>query len=136
VAVNHRTARVYSQPALHRALRLQPVAVRNLGRMGQSILSVKGRSTFVSAVRAVITPSGQLGDMIEHEFVGPDMPTLIVWSAGDPIIPVSHAVFAHQRLPASRLEIFGGANHEPHRREAERFATSVADFIEQTAPAV
>jgi pimeloyl-ACP methyl ester carboxylesterase len=72
--------------------------------------------------------------MIEHDFVAADLPTLIVWSEGDPIIPVSHAITAHARLPNSRLELFAGATHEPHRREPERFAEAIARFIAETDP--
>ncbi len=129
VAVNRRTARLYAHPQLHRALRLRPESVVNLTRMGQSVLTLEGRSTFVTAVRAVITPSGQLGDMIEHGYVAADLPTLIISSAEDPIIPVQHAIDAHERLPESRLDLFAGATHEPHRREPQRFADTLASFI-------
>ena len=82
----------------------------------------------------MITPTGQLGDMVEHGFIAADLPTLFVWSSGDPIIPVRHAIRAHERLPQSRIELFDGATHEPHRREAARFAAAVAAFIDETAP--
>jgi pimeloyl-ACP methyl ester carboxylesterase len=130
--VNPWTARLYARPELHRALRLPPDSVVNLARMGRSLLVERGRSTFVTAVRAVITPRGQIGDMVAHGFVRPELPTLIVWSRGDPIIPVAHAIRAHGRLPNSRLEIFDDATHEPHRREAERFAVAVTRFIAET----
>jgi pimeloyl-ACP methyl ester carboxylesterase len=136
VTVNPRTAGIYARPGLHRALRLGPESVVNLTRMGQSLMSDSGRLTFVSAARAVITPGGgQLGNMLEHGFVTDDLPTLIVWSANDPIIPVRHAIAAHDRLPNSRLELFAGATHEPHRREPQRFAQVVASFIAETLPA-
>lgn len=136
MTVNPRTASMYARPGLHRALRLGPESVVNLGRMGQSIMSDAGRATFVASARAVITPAGgQLGNMLEHGFVTDDQPTLIVWSANDPIIPVQHAIAAHERLPNSRLEVFAGATHEPHRREPQRFAAAVATFIAETTPA-
>jgi pimeloyl-ACP methyl ester carboxylesterase len=136
VTVNPRTAGLYARPGLHRALRLGPESVVNLTRMGQSLMSDSGRLTFVSAARAVITPGGgQLGNMLEHGFVADDLPALIVWSAHDPIIPVQHALDAHARLPNSRLELFAGPTHEPHRREPQRFAQAVANFIAVTLPA-
>jgi pimeloyl-ACP methyl ester carboxylesterase len=136
LTVNPRTAGLYARPRLHRALRLGTESVVNLTRMGQSIMSDSGRATFVSSARAVITPAGgQLGNMLEHGFVPDDLPTLIVWSANDPIIPVQHAIAAHERLPNSRLDLFAGATHEPHRREPERFAEAVATFIAETSPA-
>jgi pimeloyl-ACP methyl ester carboxylesterase len=137
ITVNPRTAGLYARPRLHRALRLGPESVVNLTRMGQSIMSDTGRATFVASARAVITPGGgQLGNMLEHGFVPDDLPTLIVWSANDPIIPVHHAIAAHERLPSSRLDLFAGATHEPHRREPQRFAEAVASFIAETKPAL
>ncbi len=132
VTVNRRTARLYAQPQLHRALRLRPEAVTNLGRMGRSLMSHDGRAAFVSATRFSIKPRGQLGNMIEHGFVPDDLPTLIVWSAHDPIIPVSHAITTHHALPGSRLELFDASTHEPHRREPQRFADAVAAFVADT----
>jgi pimeloyl-ACP methyl ester carboxylesterase len=120
---------VYSRPGVHRALRLRPEAVVNLGRMGRSLLAVDGRATFVSAARAVITPRGQLGNMLDHGYVVPTRPTLIMWSAHDPIIPVAHAQAAHARLPNSRLVLVDGTSHEPHRRHPRVLADAVAELI-------
>jgi pimeloyl-ACP methyl ester carboxylesterase len=130
--VNPRTAPLYARPELHRALRLRPESVTNLTRMGRTLMSFEGRTTFVSATRSVITPSGQLGNMVEHGYVPLELPTLIIWSASDPIIPVQHAIDAHRDLPNSRLELFEGTSHEPHRREPERFAAAVTAFIAET----
>ena len=63
------------------------------------------------------------------------LPTLIVWGAQDPFIPVSHAFAAHEALPGSRLEIFDGVGHYPHCEEPERFIALLLDFIESTKPA-
>jgi pimeloyl-ACP methyl ester carboxylesterase len=135
LTVNRGTAHVYGRRQLHRALRLRPEAVTNLSRIGRSLLTTEGRTTFIAATRAVIGPSGQLGSMIEMDYLAEHLPTLIVWSEHDPIIPVSHAHATHDYLPSSRLEVFPGTSHEPHRRHPLRFATAVADFIEQTPAA-
>jgi pimeloyl-ACP methyl ester carboxylesterase len=135
VAVNPRTSKLYSRPQLHRALRLRPESVVNLSRMGRSLMSPDGRSTFISAARSAITPSGQVGNMVALDYVRADLPTLIVWSKQDPIIPVSHAHAAHAYLPNSRLELFDSASHEPHRREPQHLVDALAAFIAETAPA-
>jgi pimeloyl-ACP methyl ester carboxylesterase len=135
LTVNHRTARVYRAPHLHRALRLGPDAVTNLSRIGRSLVTGEGRTTFIAATRAAITPTGQRGNMIEMDYVARKVPTLIVWADRDPIIPVSHAHATLDHLPNSRLVLFEGRTHEPHRREPERFAETVADFIAETDPA-
>jgi pimeloyl-ACP methyl ester carboxylesterase len=130
--VNPRTAQVYRRLRVHRALRLRPEAITNLTRIGRALLDAQGRSTFVAAARAVIGPAGQLGSMIELDYLAADRPTLIVWSERDPIIPVEHAYATHAHLPGSRLLILPGTSHEPHRRYAEDVAAAVASFIRES----
>jgi pimeloyl-ACP methyl ester carboxylesterase len=124
--------RVYRRPALHRALRLRPEAVVNLRRAGQALGSAAGRSAFLAALRAVIEPSGQRGSFIEMRYLAEHVPTLLVWAERDPVIPVAHAHATRAHLPGSRLVVFPGGGHEPHRRNADEFATAVAEFILST----
>lgn len=131
--VNERTAPMYRAPRLHRSLRLRPEAVVNLSRMGRALVSPDGRSAFFTAARSVMYPLGQRGSMLDMGFLAPDVPTLIVWSEKDAIIPVSHAYAAHRRLPGSTLALLPGSSHEPHRRHAQRFSDLVAGFIRDTA---
>jgi pimeloyl-ACP methyl ester carboxylesterase len=131
--VNRRTAAVYRTAQLHRALRLPPAAVANLRRAGRGLSSPDGRAAFFATLHAVINPSGQLTPKVDY--FAHDVPTLIVWSCDDHVIPVSHAYATHRRLPASRLELFPGSTHQPHYRHADRFADVVADFVGTTAPA-
>ena len=57
------------------------------------------------------------------------VPTLLVWSQRDVIIPVAHAHRTHEHLPGSELVVFRGGGHEPHRRNALAFANAVAAFV-------
>jgi pimeloyl-ACP methyl ester carboxylesterase len=132
LVVNRRTAPVYTRPALHRALRLRPEAVSNLARIGRSLLTEAGRSTFIAAATSVIGPRGQLGSMIELDYLAADRPTLIIWSERDPIIPVEHAHATHAHLPRSQLELLPGSSHEPHRRHAVRVAETVAQLVRRS----
>jgi pimeloyl-ACP methyl ester carboxylesterase len=56
------------------------------------------------------------------------MPTLLVWSASDGVIPVAHARAAHAALPHSELIVFPRGRHEPHRSNAAAFADAVCQF--------
>jgi pimeloyl-ACP methyl ester carboxylesterase len=134
--VNKRTAVVYRAPRLHRTLRLPPGTVTNLRRAGRGLANPDGRAAFFATLHSVIQPSGQRGSMIEMQYLGQHVPTLIVWTERDHVIPVSHAYATHEHLPTSRLEIFPGTSHELHRRFADRFAEVVADFVATTEPAV
>lgn len=132
--VNPHTARVFADPRVHRALRLTPENVVNLRRAGRALAARDGRAAFFASLRSVIEPGGQRGSMIEMRYLAEHMPTLIVWSEADHVIPVDHAFRLHQHLPSSRLELFPGSSHEPHRRYVERFADVVADFVRSTKP--
>ena len=91
---------------------LEEVA-RGFGSLGD----FETRRAFVHTVRGLIDPGGQRV------------------SARDRMIPVAHGVAAHKAMPGSRLEVFEGAGHFPHRSDPERFADVLLDFIEATAPA-
>ena len=129
LAVNTRTAWFYGRPRLHRGLGLTPESVANLARIGHGIVSQEGRNAFFATLNESVDAGGQRGPMVDFGYVNPALPTLLVWSEHDPIIPVSHARAATEILTNYRLELYPGSSHEPHRRYAERFADAVLDFI-------
>jgi len=132
MVVNSRTAALYRRPRLHRSLRLSPEAVTTLGRAGRGLGSADSRMAFFQTVRGAITPLGQRGSLLELDYVRLDLPTLIVWSERDPVLPVTHAHETHAHLSNSRLEIFPGASHRPHHHCAHRFVHVLSDFITAT----
>jgi len=93
------------------------------------------RAAFLRTVHAVIEPGGQAVSATDRLYLAAAMPTLIVWGDADPIIPVSHAITAHEAMPGSRLEIFEGTGHFPHAEEPERFTRVLLDFLATTEPA-
>lgn len=131
LVVNSRTAALYRAPRLHRSLRLSPEVVTVLARAGRGLVSPTGRSAFFQTLRNVIDPYGQRGSMLEREYLPRELPTLIVWSQDDPVLPVAHAHQTHAHLPNSRLEIFAGSTHQPHHHSAERFVEVVTAFVGQ-----
>ena len=135
LAVNRRTGTVLRSPRLHERLRLSPAQVVNLRRAGRNLVTPEGRAAFITTLRAVIEPAGQRGSMLEMNYLAAHVPTLIVWSEHDHVIPVRHAHDTHERLPGSRLTLLPGSSHEPHRRHPVQFAEVVADFITSTEPA-
>jgi pimeloyl-ACP methyl ester carboxylesterase len=129
MALHPRLMRWYAQPRLHRTLRLTPDNLTNLRRARRALGADDGRLAFFAALRGVIEPAGQRGSFIEMRSLAAHVPTMLVWNEKDPVIPVAHAYAAHEHLPGSRLVVFPGAGHEPHRRDARRFADEVAAFI-------
>jgi pimeloyl-ACP methyl ester carboxylesterase len=124
--------RVLGNPRLHRTLRLNPEQLTNLRRAGRSLGPPDSRAAFFASLRGVIEPAGQRGSFIEMRYLAEHIPTLVVWSERDGVIPVAHARATHDHLPGSRLLVFPGGGHEPHRRNAVEFAAAVADFVGAT----
>lgn len=127
-----RMQHLWRSDRLHRALRLNSDQLANLRRAGRSLGERDGRAVFFAALRGVIEPAGQRGSFIEMRYLAEHVPTLLVWSERDGVIPVSHARATHEHLPGSRLLVFPGGGHEPHRRNAVEFADAVADFVAST----
>jgi len=93
------------------------------------------REAFVHTLRAVIEPGGQRVCAGDRLYLAANVPTLIVWGDQDAMIPVEHAHGAHAAMPGSRLEIFAGAGHLPHRDQPWRFVRVLLDFVASTEPA-
>jgi pimeloyl-ACP methyl ester carboxylesterase len=100
-----------------------------------SLADPESRRAFFRSLRDVIDSRGQAVSAFGRLYRAAQIPTLIVWGAQDPFIPVSHALAAHQAIPGSRLEIFEGVGHYPHCEAPERFVEVVVDFIASTEPA-
>ena len=130
IALRPGLVRLYRHPRFHRALRLTPDNVTNLRRAGRALASPAGQASFFAALRGVIQPSGQRRASEEMRAFAERVPMLLVWSAADPVIPLAHAQAHADRAAAySRLVVLPSRGHEPHRRDAERFAEEVVQFI-------
>lgn len=130
LALRPRMRRLYGRPGLHRLLRLTPENVTNLRRAARALGSPEGQAAFFASLRGVIQPSGQKTASAEMRAFAESVPTLLIWSADDPVIPLAHAeAHAARAEPYSRLVVLPSRGHEPHRRNAERFAAEVAEFV-------
>jgi pimeloyl-ACP methyl ester carboxylesterase len=100
-----------------------------------SFADADARAAFVHTARAAIDAGGQRVSATDRLYLAADLPTLIVWGERDPIIPVAHGRAAHAAIPGSRLEVFEGAGHFPHREAPARFVAVIEDFMRSTEPA-
>jgi pimeloyl-ACP methyl ester carboxylesterase len=121
--------RLLRSPRVHRVAGVTPERLVNLRRVGRSLFRDDLRAAFFRSLRGVIAPSGQRGSFLEMEYLAAHLPTLLVWSDRDVIIPVAHAHHTHENLPGSELLVFPGGGHEPHRRNAEKFADALVNFV-------
>jgi len=93
------------------------------------------RRAFIHTARSVIDFGGQRIDATDKLYLAQAIPTLLVWGDRDPVIPVRHAIRAHEQMPGSRLKIFEGAHHFPHHDEPAGFSEALRDFVATTEPA-
>jgi len=57
-----------------------------------------------------------------------------VWGGDDHIIPVEHALVAHEAIPGSRLAVLPGVGHFPHIEAPDAFIATLRDFLASTTP--
>ena len=104
-------------------------------RAYSSLAGATNRKAFVRTMRGVIEPTGQMVNATDRLYLAAHVPTMIVWGDHDGIIPVEHALAAHELIPTSRLEIIEGVGHFPHVEQPDTFANLLVDFVEGTRPA-
>ena len=118
----------------HVGVQVTPAA-EEMWRSYVSLADADRRWAFFRTLRAVVDLGGQSVSAADRLYLAAQMPTLIVWGAQDPFIPVEHAVASHAAIPGSRLEIFEDVGHFPHCEAAARFAEVLVDFMTCTVPA-
>ena len=89
----------------------------------------------MTTVRGIIGLGGQKVSARDRLYLTAEVPSLLVWGERDPIMPVTHALEAHEEMPGNRLEVLAGAGHFPHRTQPERFASLLRKFVATTEPA-
>jgi pimeloyl-ACP methyl ester carboxylesterase len=110
-------------------------AVGEILRSFESLGDAETREAFIHTLRSVVDLRGQRVSANDKLYLASEVPTLIVWGDRDPIIPLAHAIEAHETIVGSRLEIFEGAGHYPHCTDPERFADVLSDFAASTSGA-
>jgi pimeloyl-ACP methyl ester carboxylesterase len=100
-----------------------------------SLQDIEARRAFVHTARSVMDFGGQRINAFDRLYLSQAVPTLLVWGDRDPVIPVRHAIRAHEEMPGSRLKIFAGAKHFPHHDDPGAFSELLRDFVETTEPA-
>jgi pimeloyl-ACP methyl ester carboxylesterase len=109
--------------------------LEEMARGHATLADREARAAFVHTLRSVVEPGGQRVDASNRLYLAEHLPFMLIWGEQDSIIPVSHGLAAHERLPGSRLEIFERSGHFPQLDEPERFLDVLVDFMESTKPA-
>jgi pimeloyl-ACP methyl ester carboxylesterase len=67
--------------------------------------------------------------VLENRLSEVTMPTLLVWGAKDPIVPVRQAYRASKVIPDCRVEVFENRGHNVHRDELKQFSSVITRFL-------
>jgi len=67
--------------------------------------------------------------VLASQLSGLMVPTLVVWGARDPIVPVRQAYAAAQLIPDCQLKVFEGSGHSVYRDELQQFSRLLAGFL-------
>jgi pimeloyl-ACP methyl ester carboxylesterase len=99
-----------------------------------SLVHEGAREAFIDTMRSVIGPDGQKVSALDRLYLADQIPTLIVWGADDPVIPVAHGRRAHEIVAHSRYVEIEGSGHWPMLDSPDRIIRELTSFIEETEP--
>jgi pimeloyl-ACP methyl ester carboxylesterase len=108
--------------------------LEEMWRGWSSLRDRESRAAFVHTLRTIIDVKGQRVSAMDRLYLAEGVPTMFVWGDQDPVIPVAHAHRAAALVTGSRLEIFKGVGHFPHRAQPVRFTRLLTEFVESTTP--
>ena len=128
--VGRAVGRLFERVGLHAG-----TDVAELARGHASLADREARAAFVHTLRTIVEPGGQRVDASDRLYLAENIPFMLIWGERDPIIPVEHAIAAHELVRSSRLEVFEGSGHFPHVDDPQRFLDALLDFIDSTDPA-
>ena len=121
-----------------------PALLRFAGAMTMAVLKsikwvldtlVQGVEFIIPLSPASVTVGGSITTIREQTVVLANrlseimMPTLLVWGARDPIVPVQHAYAAAKVIPDCRVKVFENRGHNVHRDEVNQFSSVLSDFL-------
>ena len=99
------------------------------------LVEPSSRSAFLRTLRSVVDWRGQVVNMLDRCYLTEGIPTLLTWGTEDKVVPSGHALRAHRAMPGSKLVLFEGAGHFPHRSDPKRFLEILREFVAETPPA-
>ncbi|MEV6645021.1 alpha/beta hydrolase [Amycolatopsis sp. NPDC051371] len=108
---------------------------RELARHFGSLADPARRRAFLVIARTLMDLRGQRASAVEKLYLAEAVPTLLVWGARDPLIPVAHGRRTAELLPNGRLTVWQNAKHFPHVSDPDGFCLLLNEFVTGTEPA-
>ena len=99
-----------------------------------SLIDAGARDAFLDTMRGVIGPDGQKVSALDRLYLADQVPTMVIWGADDPVIPVAHGRNAHEIIAGSRYVELEGSGHWPMLDSPTRVVNELTSFIAETEP--
>jgi pimeloyl-ACP methyl ester carboxylesterase len=115
---------------------LDPWDVEEVAHVWNGLRDRATRTAFLRTLRAVVDYRGQAVSSRDRMYLAAAIPTLMIWGARDPVLPVDHARAVCDELPGVGLHVVADAGHMPHLSCPSGFADAVNTFVATTRPAV
>lgn len=112
--------------------RSQARAVREVGRVLDSLDQVGGRTAFTRSPRSVIGWRGVYACALDFAGAFERIPLLMLWGTADRTIPISHGYAALERHPTAELVALEGVGHVPHITQPAFVAQRIVEFLADT----
>jgi pimeloyl-ACP methyl ester carboxylesterase len=120
-----------------------PGLIHSLGAMVMGILNgVKWVVKYLNPVEFVfplteaivhigenMTIFNQQRVVLENRLAEVHVPTLLVWGAKDPVVPVRQAYAAAKVIPDCKVKVFKNRGHNVHRDELKQFSSILNRFL-------
>ena len=110
---------------------LKSAGIRNPTRisapLAYELLSGAGKPGFVDALQALY--DYRIRDRLPEIAC----PTLVVWGADDPLVPLRHAFEYEDLIPDARATVFPQTGHAPMLEQPERFNAALLSFLHEDA---
>jgi pimeloyl-ACP methyl ester carboxylesterase len=108
--------------------------VAEFARGYASLADADARHAFLHTLRNVIDIGGQRVSALDRIYLADQMPLLVIWGTGDPVIPVAHGRAVLDLVPTGKLVEIEGAGHFPQLDDPYRVAMELGTFLEDTEP--
>ena len=76
-----------------------------------------------------ITTLREQTTVLAHRFAELMMPTLVIWGAKDPIVPVKQAYAAAELIPDCQVKVFADCGHSVYRDRMSEFSRTLTGFL-------
>jgi pimeloyl-ACP methyl ester carboxylesterase len=103
--------------------------LEEIGRAYATLADRESRVAFIHTLRSVVDYEGQRVSAFDRIEAAARIPSLFVWGDKDRVVPASQGERVHELMPQTRLSIFKGAGHFPHRDDPARFVRLVDEFL-------